>query len=263
MQNYIIVNLCSHDRAFYLEVNDVFQKAIGNENRYFIIVGNFKPYIDVVLAEGKALPFCAFASCRETLRECVEEGERMIAFDCHEDNPVRASLRIYNELNVNVIVSLGNDGRYFKMNSNAPKAMIAMQLLDNGAKIFRYPENKEACYEDLVDELLNVDSITHSPFFKKNLPLALISDAIGENVTEQLKLVAGHMGIDMVVKKKDEALSNPGSFKAILSLYGVKDAAVTILYGLPFQYVNIERNFRSVIPFLADLVKYENKGEWS
>lgn len=262
MKSYTLIVLLSSGDEYFEEVNSLLMSFLHDEGRKAVVLGNLDAYTTSVLKSRNPICFNSLVDSTESLKREVADGEQIIGFDVHDSDPLDMALYISRQMNCSVIFTLGPDERTLAMHRFI-RPTFMLQLTENGDKIFKCSSDSDLSYETLVDQLINVDSLSHSPFFDHDKPMVVLSDIIGDTITGQLVIVAAHMGISLVATTKEEAFADLSRYRAILTVKGIEYSNVTISYGLPFEYVNIRSNFLEACNFIRTMVQYENRGEWS
>lgn len=218
--------------------------AVMKESKGDIVyVGSLEKVKNAALRIGSVFPFSSIVSSFEALDEAVEEKEKMIFFDCGKRDAFSICLSIMDNRPCVSFLYFGNHEKYYTRLSleASPNTLSRLILASDGNRLFPYPRVLECSMEAVMDTLVNVDSLTSNPFFRKDRPFILIKEKRSDVDYQEIVERAALIGIP--VSLRDEGEYGPSlEARAVLSFSTLGHGDdLSVYFGLPFWYINAVR----------------------
>ena len=242
MTDYMVLAINEEERDLIASVFTTLSNLMKENKCNVIYVGSLEKVRPVALEEGLVLPFFSFVSSFEELDEVRGDGERMIFFD-EEGDAFSTCLHIMENTACRTFLYLGSHEKYFSrlVLEARPNLLSSVILSDSGNCIFPFPRSVELTRENIMDALINVDSLTANPFFDTGKPFILIDEKRRDIDYQWIVESAKRIGLKVVLKTREE-IEGKADARAILSFSTLShDEDLTIYFGLPFWYINAFR----------------------
>lgn len=262
MTDYMVLAINEEERDFIASVFTTLSNLMKENKCNVIYVGSLEKVRPVALEEGLFLPFFSFVSSFEELDEVRGDGERMIFFD-EEGDAFSSCLHIMENTACRTFLYLGNHEKYFSrlVLEASPNLLASVILSDSGNRIFPFPRTAELTKENIIDALINVDSLTSNPFFDAEKPFILIDEKRRDIDYQWIVESAKRIGSKVVLKTREEIMGKADA-RAILSFSSLShEQDLTIYFGLPFWYINAVRLPDKAISGALRITKIISRGK--
>ncbi len=262
MTDYMVLAIDEGNKELIASVFTTLSLLMKENKCNVIYVGSLENVRPVVLAEGLALPFFSFVYSFEELDEVRGDGERMIFFDDERD-AFNSCLHIMENTACQTFLYLGNHEKYFSrlVLEAKPNLLSSVILSDSGNRIFPFPRSVELTRENIMDALINVDSLTANPFFDTGKPFIMIDEKRNDIDYQWIVESAKRIGLDVVLKTREEIMGKADA-RAILSFSSLShEQDLTIYFGLPFWYINAVRLPDKAISGALRITKIISRGK--
>ena len=262
MKNYIVIALLGHGDEYYKDVDSFLVTLLHDEDSRVIAVGDADEYLDSMNRTGDPACFTALVGSFSELKRETENGEQVIGFRA-SGNIFDTAVDICTSYNCQGLLSLGSDEsdlpRYFETDN----VILKLQITPRDKKVICCPAIKDFTYEVLVDQLIRVDSLTHTAFFEHEKPMVFLNNIFGPEICEKIIDIAGATKIKLVVTDAEDAEQHLDDYRCFLSAHGLPDETnVTIYYGLMFEYACILHDFKDAYYNVLDFASFERASEW-
>ena len=262
MQNYLVVALLGHGDEYYRDVNSFLVTLLHDEESRVVVVGDADDYLDSMKRTGDPACFTALVGSFSDLKREIEDGEQVIGFRAH-GNIFDTAVDICSSYNCKGLLSLGSDASELPRYYETDNVILKLQVTPKGKKVICCPAIKEYSYEVLVDQLLRVDSLTHTAFFEHEKPMVILNNIFGQELCEKMIDIAGATKIKLVMTDAEDAQYHLDDYRCFLSACGLPDETnVTIYYGLMFEYACILKDFKDAYYNILDFADFERASEW-
>ncbi len=242
MTDYMVLSVEDEKEADVLSILREMLFLLKDGKGNIIYVGSIGSVKSIALKEDMVLPFSSFVDNYEDLEEARRSGEAMIFFDSAEP-PFPTALHIMENTSCLTYLHIGDQEKHYGtlVLEAAPNTLAPLILASDGNRIFPYPRSLECTRELIMDMLINVDSLTSNPFFKKDAPFFLVREGRSDIDYEEIVRSADAIGIPVVLKNENEIRKGEKS-RAILSFSSLgHEDDLTIYFGLPFWYINAKK----------------------
>ena len=239
MQDYLVISLLDNDEDRMQSLLSMLNGVFRLKGTRMVLIANGAD-IDRITFEGRnVLPFTAFVSGLDSLTESVDKEESLIFYDTLGEDVISKTLEVMKGTRLNTLMTVGDDTEFLKRVNAKESANVIRTLMvtAEGDRIFIYPESLGYTRENVIDSLIQVDSLTSDGHFSRNKPFAMIMD-IDDVHWSEVEVIARHIGMNLELvpakplprhKQYDAILcfSNPGY-----------EPSLVLSFGLPFDYMN-------------------------
>ena len=250
MQSYTLLAVFEDDDEKLLEIVDTLNLEIRLERNNMMTVCDPERLKSVALKNNRAIPFFTMVSDYESLVEEVAKKSPFIVYDAQD--VLNTAFLVMNNNPVKLMLGFGSDSRYKAdfVAEAMPNHIMNMVYTLDGRKIFTFPSTAEYTRENIIDALVHVTSYTDNSFYDQDKPLVLVR-ASEEFREGEICRIASHLRINLVIAHSAEEAFGIQNAAVLMRQYKSGEMDYVFSLGLPFLYINTERNYKG----LASVVK--------